>query len=153
MEVPSFSILLANVEVNNVLDKSVGSGKRGCYVKLSPDIKARFYSSATQTRYPSTITSTHNSLAIMTALSTEAKLHVWCDLAIIKPWKFLTQWPICENFGPQTFLALRVRSNPPFFTRSLPDLWRKHLIWRMYLWKSFSNISIIFKTQSIGSIC
>lgn len=72
-------------------EKSVGSGKRGCYVKLSPDIKARFYSSATQTRYPSTITSTHNSLTIMTALSTEAELHVWCGLAIIKPWKFFAK--------------------------------------------------------------
>ena len=84
MEVPSFSIPLVNMEVDNVLEKPVGSGKRGCYVKLSPDVKARFYGSATQTRYPSAITSTHNSLAIMTAPSTEAKLHLCCGLAIIK---------------------------------------------------------------------
>ena len=31
-----------NTELKNILEESVGNGKWGCYVKLSPDVKARF---------------------------------------------------------------------------------------------------------------
>ena len=37
-KVLSSSIVLANAGVKNVLEESVGEGKRGCYVKLSPDV-------------------------------------------------------------------------------------------------------------------
>lgn len=45
LEVPPFSTVLANAEVNNTLEESVGDRKRGCYVKLLPDLKAQFYNS------------------------------------------------------------------------------------------------------------
>ena len=37
-KVPSSSIVLANVGVKSMLEESVGKGKRGCYVKLSPNV-------------------------------------------------------------------------------------------------------------------
>ena len=39
-KVPSSSIVLANAGAKSVLEESVDEGKRCCYVKLSPNVKA-----------------------------------------------------------------------------------------------------------------
>ena len=60
----------------------VMGNKAAIYVQLSPDVKAWFYILRCKMRYPRTSAPTQNSLAIITALSTETTLHTWygCSL-------------------------------------------------------------------------
>ena len=54
---PSSSVVLANAGVKSVLEESVGEGKRGCYVKLSPDVKAQIGKCAAEHGVAATIAS------------------------------------------------------------------------------------------------